>query len=72
MCPSWSQRQERSCAVSAENVKLAIIVASVAGVLIALGVAANRRRDFPAAIAPLLWLAAFVVVGWALAVLWWA
>ena len=56
--------------MSAENIKFTLMVACVAGVLIGLGVAANRGR-YDSAIAPFLWLAAFVVVGWALAILSW-
>jgi hypothetical protein len=57
--------------MSAEDIKLTLAVAGVVGVLVSLGVAANRGRDAPSAMAPFLWLAAFVVVGWALAVFRW-
>ena len=44
--------------MSAENIKFTLMVACVAGVLIGLGVAANRGR-YDSAIAPFLWLAEF-------------
>jgi hypothetical protein len=56
--------------MSAENIKFTLLVACAAGVLIGLGVAANRRI-YNSAMAPFLWLAAFVIVGWALVVLSW-